>query len=212
MLRTNPPTAQLLLEDHVALNPGDWVIQNVANSAVGRHAIVIAKSRGWRTINVARRDDVTAELRDLGADAVVPDGPDLPERARDAAGGAPIRLGIDAISGEATRRIADSVADEGVVVNYGSLSGQDPVVGRAALTQRGVMLTGFMLGRGLAKRSPQQVRALYAELGEKLRNGALEAPIDSFYPIEDIGAALVHAQQAGRHGKILVLPNGPLPH
>ena len=211
MLRTNPPTAQLLLEDHVALNPGDWVIQNVANSAVGRHAIVIAKSRGWRTINVVRRDDVTAELRDLGADAVVPDGPDLPERARDAAGGAPIRLGIDAISGEATRRIADSVADEGVVVNYGSLSGQDPVVGRAALTQRGVMLTGFMLGRGLAKRSPQQVRALYAELGEKLRSGALKAPIDSFYPIEDIRQALVHAQQAGRHGKILVLPNGKLP-
>ena len=37
MLRINPATAQLLLEDHVALNPGDWVIQNVANSAVGRH-------------------------------------------------------------------------------------------------------------------------------------------------------------------------------
>src|SRR3954470_12801560 len=50
MLRINPRTAQLLLEDHVALQPGDWVIQNVANSAVGRHAIVIAKSRGWRTV------------------------------------------------------------------------------------------------------------------------------------------------------------------
>src|SRR5215813_14154144 len=28
MLRINPPTALLLLEDHVALGPGDWVIQN----------------------------------------------------------------------------------------------------------------------------------------------------------------------------------------
>ena len=46
MLRINPPTAQLLLEDHVALQPGDWVIQDVANSAVGRHLIVLAKSRG----------------------------------------------------------------------------------------------------------------------------------------------------------------------
>jgi trans-2-enoyl-CoA reductase len=43
MLRINPATAQLLLEDHVALNPGDWVIQNVANSAVGRHLIVLAR-------------------------------------------------------------------------------------------------------------------------------------------------------------------------
>jgi trans-2-enoyl-CoA reductase len=210
MLRINPPTALLLLEDHVALNPGDWVIQDVANSAVGRHLIVLAKSRGWRTINVVRRDDVAAELRALGADAVLQDGPDLSERARDAAGGGPIRLGIDAISGEACRRIADCVADGGVVVNYGSLSGEDPQVGRAAINFRGVTLTGFNLGRGLAKRSLEQVRALYADLATKLRDGVLSAPIDSCYPIEDIKRALAHAQEAGRHGKILVLPNGPL--
>lgn len=210
MLRINPPTAQLLLEDHVALQPGDWVIQDVANSAVGRHLIVLAQSRGWRTINVVRRDDVAAELRALGADAVLQDGSDLPERARDAAGGAPIRLGIDAISGEACRHIADCVADGGVVVNYGSLSGQDPQVSRAAINFRGVSLTGFNLGRGLAKRSLAQVRALYADLAAKLRDGVLSAPVDSTYPIEDIKQALAHAQQGGRHGKILVLPNGPL--
>jgi mitochondrial enoyl-[acyl-carrier protein] reductase / trans-2-enoyl-CoA reductase len=64
MLRINPPTALLLLEDHVALQPGDWVIQNVANSAVGRHVIVLAKARGLRTVDVVRRDDVAGELRD----------------------------------------------------------------------------------------------------------------------------------------------------
>src|SRR5262249_26080264 len=52
MLRINPATALLLLEDHVALKAGDWVIQDVANSAVGRHLIVLAKARGIRTINV----------------------------------------------------------------------------------------------------------------------------------------------------------------
>src|SRR5882724_8251551 len=91
MLRINPPTALLLLEDHVALMPGDWVIQNVANSAVGRHVIVLAKARGVRTVNVVRRDDVAPELRDLGANVVLKDGPDLAERAHDAVGGAPIR-------------------------------------------------------------------------------------------------------------------------
>ena len=40
--------------------------------------------------------------------------------------------------------------------------------------------------------------------------GVLKAPIDSTYPIEDINAALVRAQQGGRNGKVLVLPNGPL--
>jgi len=81
MLRINPPTALLLLEDHVALKPGEWVIQNVANSAVGRQVIVLANARSVRTVNVVRRDDVAGELRDLGADAVVKDSPDLAARA-----------------------------------------------------------------------------------------------------------------------------------
>src|SRR5271155_5678830 len=210
MLRINPATALLLLEDHVALKPGDWVIQDVANSAVGRHVIVLAKARGVRTVNVVRRDDVAGELRDLGADAVVKNGPDLAERARAATGGAPIRLGIDAVSGDAGRRVGDCVADGGVVVSYGSMSGQDPVMSRAAVNMRGVNLTGFNLGRGLAKRTPEQVRGIYADLAAKLRDGVLKAPIDAFYPIEEIRSALIKAQQGGRHGKVLVLPNGPL--
>src|SRR5712691_8010248 len=210
MLRINPATAQLLLEDHVALAAGDWVIQNVANSAVGRHLIVLARARGMRTVNVVRRDDVAGELRDLGADVVLKDGPDLAERARAAVGGAPIRLGIDAVSGEACRRIGDCVAEGGVVVSYGSMTGEDPTMSRAAVNMRGVNLTGFNLGRGLAKRTHEQVRTIYADLAMKLRDGVLRAPIDAFYPIEEIRSALIRAQQGGRNGKVLVLPDGPL--
>jgi len=210
MLRINPATALLLLEDHVALKPGEWVIQNVANSAVGRHLIVLAKQKGVRTANVVRRGDVGAELKALGADVVLVDGDDLAARAHDAVGGAPIRLGIDAVSGTACKRIADCVADGAVVVSYGSMSGEDLVMSRPALSFRGVTLTGFNLGRGLAKRSPQQVRALYADLAIKLRDRVLKAPVEATYPIEEIKEALVHAQKGGRNGKVLVLPNGPL--
>jgi NADPH:quinone reductase-like Zn-dependent oxidoreductase len=209
MVRINPATALLLLEDHVALNRGDWVIQNVANSAVGRHLIVLAREKGVRTLNVVRRGDVAGELTALGADVVLADGPDLAARAQHAAGGAAIRLGIDAVSGEACKRIADSAADGGVVVTYGSMSGADPVISRAALG-RGITIKSFMLGDGLAKRSPAAVRALYTDLASKLRDGVLKAPVDATYPIEKIKEALAHAQRGGRHGKVLVLPNGPL--
>jgi NADPH:quinone reductase-like Zn-dependent oxidoreductase len=90
------------------------------------------------------------------------------------------------------------------------MSGEDLVMSRPALSFRGVSLTGFNLGRGLAKRSPDQVRAIYADLAIKLRDGVLKAPIDATYPIEDIKQALAHAQRSGRNGKVLVLPNGPL--
>ncbi len=52
MVRANPPTALLMLTDFVDLKPGDWVLQNAANSAVGKLVIRIARSRGLRTVNV----------------------------------------------------------------------------------------------------------------------------------------------------------------
>jgi len=208
MLRINPPTALLLLTDIVDLRRGDWVIQNVANSAVGRLLIRLARARGLRTVNVVRRSSLFAELEALGADVCVVDGPDLPEAAKAAAGGAPIRLGIDAVSGHATARISASLGDGGVVCNYGSMSGEDPVMARAALTSGGQKLVGFILGRGLATRSLTEIRRLYADLARQVADRYLTAPVEKVYPIEDIKAALVHAQQGGRAGKILVAPNG----
>jgi mitochondrial enoyl-[acyl-carrier protein] reductase / trans-2-enoyl-CoA reductase len=210
MLRINPATALLLLTDNVKLEPGDWVIQNVANSAVGRHVIRLARQRGWRTVNVVRREALAGELTALGADACVVDGPELAEQVAEATGGAQIRLGLDAVSGQATARLAQCLGEDGVVCNYGSMSGEDPVMARAALSGRGVKLVGFILGRALARRSRDEVRALYAELGRQVANGTLSAPIEKIYPIEEIKAALAHAQQGGRSGKILVAPNGPL--
>ncbi len=208
MLRINPPTALLLLTDIVALKPGDWVIQNVANSAVGRLLIRLAKARGLRTVNVVRRDSLFAELEALGGDACVVDGPDLAAAVTAKTGGAPIRLGIDAVSGRATARISSCLAEGGVVCNYGSMSGEDPVMSRSALTSGGQTLVGFILGRALATRSLDQVRALYADLGRQLQDGYLSAPVEKVYPIEDIKPALAHAQQGERSGKILVAPNG----
>ena len=51
MLTVNPPTAHLLLTSIVDLAPGEWIIQNAANSAVGRYVIQLAKARGIRTVN-----------------------------------------------------------------------------------------------------------------------------------------------------------------
>ncbi len=123
---------------------------------------------------------------------------------------APIRLGLDAVSGRATWRIASCVADDGVVVNYGSMSGEDPVMSRTALSARGVSLVGFTLTRPLAGYPREKVRAIYADLARQLADGTLSAPVEQVYPIEDIKAALAHAQQGERTGKILVAPHGPV--
>jgi NADPH:quinone reductase-like Zn-dependent oxidoreductase len=207
MLRINPPTALLLLTDVVALKPGAWVIQNVANSAVGRLLIRLARARGVKTMNVVRRDSLFAELKALGADACVVDGPDLAEAVTAQTGGAPIRLGLDAVSGQATARLSSCVTEGGVVCNYGSMTGEEPVMSRAALSSGGQTLVGFTLGRALATRSLGRVRAIYADLGRQILAGALSAPVEMVYPIDEIKAALAHAQRGERTGKILVAPN-----
>ena len=208
MLRINPPTALLLLSDIVNLKPGDWVIQNVANSAVGRLVITLAKARGLRTVNVTRREDVFGELAALGADICLTDGPDLAERVANATRGAAIPLGLDAVSGDATARIAACVKDEGTVCTYGGMSGAAPATSVADLVFRGVTFTGFMLGRFMARRSAEEIRAIYADLADQILKGIIHAPIDSVYAIEDIREALIRVQANGRDGKVLVSPGG----
>ena len=45
-------------------------LQNAANSGVGRCVIQIAAASGLRTVNFVRREDLFAELSELGAGAV----------------------------------------------------------------------------------------------------------------------------------------------
>ena len=50
MLTVNPPTAHLMLSEFVTLEPGEWVIQNAANSGVGEYLVQLAKIRGLKTV------------------------------------------------------------------------------------------------------------------------------------------------------------------
>ncbi|HEX5794273.1 MAG TPA: hypothetical protein VFY19_00420, partial [Geminicoccaceae bacterium] len=77
MLKVNPATALLMLRSYVELQPGDWVIQDAANSGVGSNLILLAKADGIRTVNVVRRDTLIEPLAAIGADVVVVDGDDL---------------------------------------------------------------------------------------------------------------------------------------
>ena len=210
MLRINPATVSLMLSDIVALEPGEWVVQNVANSAVGRLVIKIAKARGLKTLNVVRRPELVAELEALGGDLCLVDGDDLGARAKADLGGSDPRLALDAVSGAATQRIASCLAEEGTVCTYGAMSGEAPQISIADIVFRGITLTGFMLGRFMARRSLSEIRALYAELAADIIAGHLSAPVEQIYAIEDISIALARARTGGRSGKILVAPNGPI--
>jgi trans-2-enoyl-CoA reductase len=206
MLTVNPATASLLLSEPVALAPGDWVIQNVANSGVGSYLVQIAALRGLKTVNVVRRESAVAGVRALGGDVVLVDGDDLAARVREATGGAAIRLGIDAVGGHATGRIAECLGEGGTLVNYGLMSGEPCIVSPKAFVFNDVTLRGFWLAKWFRTASRDAQRALYGELTGLIAGGRLHAAIHATYPVERIVEAVAAAGAGKRDGKILVGP------
>jgi trans-2-enoyl-CoA reductase len=204
MLRVNPPTAYLMLHQYVAPEPGHWVVQNAANSGVGRLVVELAREIGMKSINVVRRPELVEPLRAAGADVVVLDGPNLAARVRDEIGEGTVPLALDAVGGAATQRLARCLTDGGTVVNYGILSGEPSVIDGRELIFRGVTLTGFWLRRWFAQTPPQEIAATYRRLASKLADGALVVAVEEVYPLTRLKEAVAHAARGGRSGKILV--------
>ena len=82
MLKVNPATTKFMLDHYVDLKPGDWVVQNAGNSAVGRYLIQLAKAKGVHSINIVRREGLEQELTGIGADSVLVEGENLPKKFR----------------------------------------------------------------------------------------------------------------------------------
>ena len=68
------------VSEYVPLGPGDWVVRDAAKGGVGRSLIALAHERGLRTINLVRDPKVADELKQSGADIVVPPDPARPAR------------------------------------------------------------------------------------------------------------------------------------
>jgi NADPH:quinone reductase-like Zn-dependent oxidoreductase len=206
LLTVNGPTAAVLLEDFAALQPGDWLVQNAANASCGRYLIRLARLAGVRTVNIVRRPEMVDELLALGGDAVLVDGPDLAARVRAATGGVAPRLGVDAVAGAATQRIAECLAPQSPLVCYGAMGGAPCEIDFYLMFREGIVLHGLSFVRQLQRRRPDEVRALYARLAGLMADGTLAARIAAVYPLDRIVEACEHAARSGaeRDGKVII--------
>ena len=207
MLKVNPATAALMLRNYVELKPGDWIIQDAANSGVGHCVIRLAAKSGVKTINVVRRENLIAPLQGIGADAVLIGADNLAGQVNQITGGDGVRLAIDAVAGQTSLELASCLVDGGVMVNYGMLSGEPCMVMPDWIVFKHLTLTGFWLATQLRDMPREQIESLYKELISDISQGVLDVPIAATYNIDDIKDALEHADRENRSGKVLVLPN-----
>src|SRR5579862_8298011 len=195
MLAINPPTAALLLSEYVDLKPGEWVVQNAANSAVGRWVIAFAKARGLKTVNIVRRPELVAELKAIGGDVVVVDSPDVPKAIRSAVGQAELRLALDGVSGPATGVLAATLSPHGTLVSYAAMSLGPMSISPLEVIFKPLTIRGFWLGHpeSAAKSAPAVKQAV-----EMIASGRVRIPVAATYPLSSIKKAVEHAQRGGK--------------
>jgi len=207
MLLVNPATAALLLSEYADLKEGDWVIQSAANSAVGGYLVQLARARGINVVNVVRRTSAIAGLKELGADIVLVDGPDLAREVK-AATGAKMKLAVDAVAGKTAGRLADTLEPGGTLVNYGGMSNEDSAIGAAALIFNNITVHGFWLVTWMNAADKATRQALYADLAGQIAKGTLFAPIDRHFTLDEIADAAKYSWAGERKGKVMLAPNG----
>src|SRR5215813_9458450 len=203
MLKINPLTAWRLLHDYVDLKKGDWLIQNAANSAAGRDVIHIAHELGYKTVNVVRRVELIDELRADGGDVVLVDGDNLRQEVKEATGGASIRLGLNSVGGDSALRLANCLAPGGTLVSFGAMSLQPLKIPTGLLIFKDLRFRGIWINKWYDNAAPSERIKTFQPLFEMARRGLLKTKIEKAYPLSEVKAAVAHAAQGKRSGKII---------
>ncbi|EEQ30900.1 enoyl-[acyl-carrier protein] reductase [Microsporum canis CBS 113480] len=161
----NPVTAYRMIKDFCEwdwMRGGEeWLIQNGANSGVGRAAIQIAKQWNIKTLNVIRdretveeTDRLKNELHSLGATAVITES-DLLSSAKfkdivhqlTRAGREPIRLALNCVGGKNAAALAKVLAPNSRHITYGAMAKQPTSLPAGLMIFNNISFHGFWVSR-----------------------------------------------------------------
>jgi NADPH2:quinone reductase len=193
-------TAQYLMTDSFAAQPGQLAVVHAAAGGVGTLLTQMLKARGVRVLGIASSESKRAAVRVAGADAVA-GYDDWLAQARALSDG----RGADVVYDSVGRTLGDSLAAArigGAVVFYGMAAGDPDPVDPRALMDRSLTLTGGDLWNVLTGAAIRRERA--AALFAQLRAGEVRPSIAARYPLADGAAAHAYLESRGAIGKVLL--------
>lgn len=204
MLTVNPATAWRMMNDFVKLEPGDWVVQNAANSGVGRSVIQLARAMGFKTLNVVRRTELVEELTAAGGTVVVTEECDLRKELKTLCGGTRPKLALNAVGGPSALNIANALAPGGSMITFGAMSKQPLKIPNGLLIFKGLKFEGFWLNRWRKTAGHAALHETYTALAAHLKDGTLFTPVHETYPLSRVVEATGAAAKEQRGGKVLL--------
>jgi len=201
----NPATAVRLLQDFGDLQPGDWLIQNAANSAVGFSVVGYAKHRGYRTINVVRNREWESALKAAGGDIVVSEGSDYPKQIKTLTGGVLPKLGLNSVGGESVSDIIKTIDEGGTVVTFGGMVGDKIRFPTRQLIFNDLRLQGYWMDKWNRSQHRNALESFYADVFRLIAAGIIHVPVEKAYAFAQALEAVKRGFAAGRKGKILIV-------
>jgi NADPH:quinone reductase-like Zn-dependent oxidoreductase len=206
----NPATVLAMVRHVLKVPRGSWLLQSAAGSALGRMIIRLGRRDGFKTLNVVRRREAIEELTALGGDAVIAssDGP-IDDQVRRMTGGDGVRHAVDPVGGDTGTGIFRSLAAEGHMLVYGTLSGEPIRIDPRLMIAGKRVVEGFWLGHWMRQQSIPAALKLFHDIADLIRTGVLATEVGASYPPDAIADAVRAAEVVGRHGKILLrISNG----
>ncbi len=185
------------------MSEGEFVVITAASSSVGIAAIEMAKAEGAISIAVTRTQAKSAELKSLGADqVVVTDEEDLVTRVNEITGGKGARLIFDPIGGPIVEKLAAATAYQGVILEYGGLSGEPTPFPLFRALSKSLTIRGYTLFEinSVAELRTQAERYVF----DKLKSGAFKPRIAKIFELSEIVEAHRYMESNQQIGKIVV--------
>lgn len=203
MLKVNPATAYLLLNHFDALQPGDWVALNAANSGVGQCVIQLARHFGIRTLCFLRNALLVSELKNLGATEVFEDSATGHQQALETLGSSRAKLAFNAVGGDSALRIMKLLGPSGTHITYGAMAKKPLTIPNGPLIFNDIRIRGLWVTQWIRDAEPSSLRKIYSELAELVLAGKLVQKIDSTHDLSEFSAALERLDQPDRRGKVI---------
>lgn len=203
MLKVNPATAWRLLHGFDNLKPGEWIVQNLGNSAVGRCVIQLCRDLDIRSISFVRDVAQATGLIALGADHVLLDDEVGAAAARDVLGGAKAALAFNAVGGDSALRLMKLLRESGTHITYGAMGRKPITLPNGLLIFQDLRIRGLWVTRWADSAPREEIQSVYQNLAERVASGKLVQPVDRAFSLDQWSDALARLEAPDRSGKVL---------
>jgi NADPH:quinone reductase-like Zn-dependent oxidoreductase len=186
---------------------GDYVILPAASSSVGLAAIQLANWAGATPIATTRRAAKAAVLKQHGAlHVIATEESDLVAEVMRITGGKGARIVFDPVGGPYVETLAKAMAQDGLLMIYGGLSGQPTTHPHWSSAFKGIAVRSWIASNIWSR--PERFAHVQDVILRGLAGGQLKPVIARTFPFEQIVEAHRYLESNQQVGKIVVTVGG----